>query len=129
MTEYRKAKTWKGNDLKGSWHFTIKVDGVRAFWKDNTWVSRADKPLYNIPHPHSLNFEVTTQGVEVYCSRPGQSSKENYKTTIQNVRTKNKEMVVLPRELYSLDPLDPRLTPKASWFTTLLQTRSSMSFT
>lgn len=47
-------KPWNGEDLQGTWEFTIKIDGVRALWipKLGMWQSRAQKPLYNIPEPN-----------------------------------------------------------------------------
>ena len=48
--EINKPRTWNGNKLAGEWLVTLKVDGVRAIWHDEQgWLSRANKPLYNIP--------------------------------------------------------------------------------
>ncbi len=44
-----KPKLWKGGDLKGTWAFTIKIDGVRMLRDtEGNPVSRANKPLYNL---------------------------------------------------------------------------------
>lgn len=105
-----RAKPWNGKDLKGVWEFTLKIDGVRAFASAGGWVSRNGKPLYNIP---ILRCIPPDEGYEVYCSKPGRSSKENYKATIECVRAKTKDRPIRPNELYSLEPLDPRLQVSA----------------
>lgn len=102
-----KAKPWNGKDLKGTWEFTLKIDGVRALWDGAKWVSRAGKPLYNIPDP--IGFHIPEEGFEVYLTAPGRSSKENYRATIECVRAKTKDRPIPPSALYSLEPLDPRL--------------------
>lgn len=111
-----KAKSWTGVDLFGEWDFTIKIDGVRALFKNGQWISRADKPLYNIPYP--------PQGVtdaEIYCG--------SFKKTIESIRTKQPRVLthaVHPEYIYSLSPLDRRLTyqtfvdPKADFIRTKL---------
>jgi DNA ligase-1 len=115
--DFTGATSWNGNDLKGEWLFTLKIDGVRAFWRDGVgggppgWISRAGKPLYNInamPMVHDAPH-CSSQGVEVYCSEPGRSSKENYKATIEKVRAKTKERPVSGADLYVIEPLDGRL--------------------
>jgi DNA ligase-1 len=92
-----KAKSWNGKDLKGVWECTIKVDGVRALWNAdaNCWLSRADKPLYNLP-PFDGRVDC-----EVYCG--------DFKSTIQKVRAKTKDRPISPDQLFSLSPLDERL--------------------
>ena len=105
-----RAKPWNGKDLKGVWEFTLKIDGVRAFEKDGGWVSRNGKPLYNLPNPSSVSPVPKIEGFEVYCSKPGRSSKDNYKATIKCVRAKTKDRPIAASELYSLDPLDKRLS-------------------
>lgn len=102
-----RAKPWNGKDLKGIWEFTLKIDGVRAFWTEDGWVSRNGKPLYNIPD--SAVRGCSENGYEVYCSKPGRSSKNNYKATIECVRAKTKDRPVRVDELYALEPLDERL--------------------
>lgn len=111
-----RAKPWNGKDLKGVWEFTLKIDGVRALFRCDGylswwWESRNGKPLYNIPTdiPQEMWERAMTEGVEVYCSKPGRSSKNNYKATIQCVRAKTKDRPVRVDELYSLEPLDERL--------------------
>lgn len=101
-----KAKNWSGKDLKGVWHVTIKIDGVRALWNDGSgkgqcegdvgWYSRNGKPLYNLPRmPKGI------KDVEVYCG--------GFKETIERVRAKTRYRPIAISELYSLDPLDKRL--------------------
>ena len=43
-------RSWNGRRLTGTWLVSLKIDGVRALWHhDLGWLSRANKPLYNIP--------------------------------------------------------------------------------
>ena len=76
---------------------TTKIDGVKAIWDGDKWVSRAGKPLYNLPKritKNHLEFEVFL----------GDFSK-----SISAVRTHvGKE--VQPHHLYQLQPIiDARL--------------------
>tara|TARA_R110000851_G_scaffold323397_1_gene490060 strand:+ start:381 stop:1040 length:660 start_codon:yes stop_codon:yes gene_type:complete len=48
MIDYIKAKNWDGNDLTGQWLIDYKIDGVRAIHTEDGWVSRNNKPLYNL---------------------------------------------------------------------------------
>jgi hypothetical protein len=110
--------TWKGNDLGGDWLATIKIDGVRAIWypelglEDHAfgWFSRADKPLYNLPHPDDMWFAGAGDqpwNCEVYLG--------SLKDTIRAVRTQHLKPdtpVVKAEHLYPLFPdadLDHRL--------------------
>jgi len=74
-----KAKNWSGKDLKGAWEVTIKIDGVRALLTEGVWLSRAGKPLYNLPEPD----EDMAGDFEVYCG--------GFKETIERVRAKTKD--------------------------------------
>jgi hypothetical protein len=89
-----KAKPWKGNDLKGVWSITLKIDGARML-RDSQGlpVSRAGKPLYNL----SLVDKSITDA-EIY--------NENWETSMSLVRTKNNGSPVDPSFVYSLDPLE-----------------------
>lgn len=89
-----KAKLWNGEDLKGTWEFTIKLDGVRVLFTEEGPKSRKNKPLYNLPTEHKL------KDCEVFLG--------SFKDTITAVRTKDSEEVKFD-SLYSLDPLDSRL--------------------
>lgn len=89
-----KPKLYKGTTLKGYWEITLKIDGVRAFWKHKGIVSRADKPLCNLP-PMPLGTDA-----EVFI--------KNWETTVSRVRT-HKGEEVSKEHIYTLDPLDPRL--------------------
>ena len=80
---------------------TVKIDGVRAIWHDELgWLSRANKPLYNIPpwqqgHPRDCEVFVDT-----------------YRDTIRAIRTKflkGDTPSIAQKHLYGLEPLDPRL--------------------
>lgn len=95
-----KAKHWDGGNLQGYWKVTRKVDGVRALWNGQQWLSRANKPLFNIPDPVDGKKDV-----EIYLG--------NFRDSFRAVRTKH----VLPgtprvehHNMYSLiDPIDDRL--------------------
>lgn len=89
-----KALLWSGEDLKGVWDVSIKLDGVRAIW-DNGWFSRAGKPLYNLPPPEGL------VDCEVYLG--------SFKSTIKATRSSVTEHQIPYECLYSLEPLDKRL--------------------
>lgn len=101
---WTKAKNWNGEDLKGLWEFSCKIDGVRAFRQGDGYVSRNGKPLYNIPL-----VDAAPEGFEIY--KPvGPVSKLNFQATIMAVRAKNKPDRRLAHEcIYSLDPVDDRL--------------------
>lgn len=89
----KKIKPWNECDLTGPWEFTIKVDGVRALNDGTKWLSRAGKPLYNLPKSHHTD-------VEVFCG--------SFKATIEAVRT-HAPVSIAVSCLYPLIPLDPRL--------------------
>jgi len=92
-----KAKLWSGNDLKGSWSVTLKIDGARMLRDtDGNPISRSGKPLYNLQH---INKDITD--AEIY--------KQNWETSMSLVRTKNNGSPVDVSCVYSLDPLDKRL--------------------
>jgi hypothetical protein len=106
-----KAKAWNGKDLKGTWEVTLKIDGVRALYVltevGPMWLSRAGKPLYNVPDPTASRTKVFTD-CEVYLP--------TFKDTIRAVRTKSPKddtPPIRPEHLYSLDPLDSRLKGSA----------------
>lgn len=89
-----KFKTWDGSDLKGLWHISYKLDGVRAHPKDGKWYSRSGKELYNLP-------DSTGYGVcEVYLG--------SWEETVSAVRTKVGKKIK-EECLYSLEPIDPKL--------------------
>lgn len=43
-----KFKNWDGKDLKGTYDFTIKIDGIRLHVDNGMYTSRSGKPLYNL---------------------------------------------------------------------------------
>lgn len=93
-----KPKPWKGNDLKGEWVSTYKLDGVRMLRdEDGKPVSRSGKPLYNLDH---ISSDITD--AEIYS--------KNWETSVSLVRTKNGSPIPVDC-VYSLDPIDPRLNP------------------
>lgn len=91
-----KASDWKGNDLKGEYIFSVKIDGVRMLRdSEGNPVSRNNKPLYNL---ESVPKEITD--CEIFY--------KSWEDTISIVRSKAKKE--LPEgSVYSLDPLDKRL--------------------
>lgn len=98
MSEYIKAKEWEGNCLNGKWTVSQKIDGVRAFFTDAGVFSRNGKPLYNMQQLHQSGIR---GDFEVYLG--------DFKSTIQATRSKNKNITITKKNLYSLDPLDSRL--------------------
>lgn len=99
--EINRPRAWNGNKLSGEWSVTLKLDGVRAIWHDEQgWLSRANKPLYNIPPWH----QGQPRDCEVFVG--------SFRDTIRATRTKlikSDTLFILPRHMYGLDPLDPRL--------------------
>jgi ATP-dependent DNA ligase len=93
---YIKPRNWNGKDLKGSWQFTLKIDGVRALWTGNGWVSRKGKPLYNIPYPYD-----GVTDIEAYAG--------SLKDTLHAVRSYDEHRMLQRDQMYSLWPLDDRL--------------------
>ena len=95
MSDYIKAKLWKGNDLKGLWTVTYKIDGVRAFVKDGEALSRAGKPLYGLSHLADGDYEI-------FCG--------DWESSITAVRTVGAKPL-LEHNAYNLSywNLDPRL--------------------
>ncbi|MCK1389007.1 hypothetical protein [Bradyrhizobium sp. 21] len=94
-------RSWNGKALAGNWLVTLKLDGVRAIWCDNQgWLSRANKPLYNIPswrqgHPRDC---------EVFVN--------DFRDTIRATRTrcrKEDTPSITAENLFGLANLDPRL--------------------
>lgn len=112
-----KAKPWKGEDLKGTWEITLKIDGARMLRDSNgNPVSRAGKPLYNLD---LIDKSITD--AEIY--------KQNWETSMSMVRTKNNGSPVDPSCVYSLDPLDPRLfcgaltNPNSAFLLSLMESK------
>jgi len=95
-----KVRQWDGFDLRGTWQFTRKIDGVRAFLGPTGARSRANKPLYNLgtflPYEGLLD-------VEVYLG--------SFVKTITAVRSQSHQDI-RKSALYSLDPIDERLVIK-----------------
>lgn len=94
-------RSWNGNRLDGEWLVTLKVDGIRAIWHDDVgWLSRANKPLYNIPswqpgRPRDCEVFVRT-----------------FRDTVRATRTrcrKEDTPSISQEHLFGLAALDPRL--------------------
>lgn len=107
-----KPKNWKGNDLKGEWQITVKLDGVRALIEGGTALSRNSKPLYNLEHIPDGDYEV-------YLG--------SWEESVSAVRTREGSPVELG-DLYSLYPIDERLilensvdSPTADYINGLLE--------
>lgn len=91
-----KPTLWSGNDLKGVWKFTRKLDGVRMLRDENGHpVSRRGKPLYNL---EQIPAHITD--CEIFDT--------NWETSVSAVRTHEGQLVD-ESCAYSIDPLDPRL--------------------
>lgn len=99
--EFIKPRAWRGGDLVGDWQVTLKLDGVRAIWHDQQgWLSRANKPLYNVPpwQPGGA------RDCELFVG--------SFRDTIRAARTKlptGATPTIQPKHLYGLDQLDARL--------------------
>ena len=100
-TKINKPSAWDGNKLAGDWLVTVKIDGVRAIWHDEQgWLSRAKKPLYNIP----LWRQGSARDCEVFVG--------TFRDTIRATRTKllkGDTPAVMLQHMYGLHPLDSRL--------------------
>ena len=95
-TPFIKALYWEGGNLKGTWQFTIKIDGVRAIRnKNGEVVSRDSKPLF---HLDSFEFN----DAEIYY--------KNWESSVSLVRTQGETEVKITQDMvYNLDPIDSRL--------------------
>jgi len=89
-------EVWDGRDLEGEWEITYKIDGVRALITDGVAVSRSNKPLYNLEHMPTGDFEI-------YLG--------SWEESVSAVRTHDGSYIDHSCA-YSLDPIDPRLIPK-----------------
>lgn len=100
-TEINRPRAWNGNKLSGDWLVTVKIDGVRAIWHDERgWLSRANKPLYNIPPWR----QGQPRDCEVFIN--------NFRDTIRATRTRCRKSgtpSITQEHLFGLAPLDPRL--------------------
>ena len=91
-----KVSRYKGQILSGDIEVSFKIDGVRLHVKDGKYLSRANKPLYNLPP------DLDDGVYEVYCG--------SFKETIGVVRASKAEREqILRDDIYRLDVLDPRL--------------------
>ena len=91
-----KPKLWKGDDLKGIWIVSLKIDGVRMLRDDEDKpVSRNGKPLHNLDHIPSH-----IKDAEIFL--------DDWETSVSLVRTHDSDPVHI-RNVYTLDDLDPRL--------------------
>jgi len=89
-----KFKAYKGQELKGLWLLTWKIDGVHAIFKRDGVYSKRGKPLSNMDH---LDLEGSH---EIF--------KDNWETSVSMVRTLDSDPVD-QKYCYQLDPPDPRL--------------------
>ena len=96
-----KPRAWNGKELTGDWQVTAKLDGVRAIWHDQPgWLSRANRPLYNIP-PWQPGI---ARDCELFVG--------SFRDTIRATRTKfpkSETPLIKLAHLYGLEPLDTRL--------------------
>lgn len=92
-----KPTSWKGNDLKGTWEVSRKIDGARMLRdSDGNPISRNGKPLYNL---EGVPNEITD--AEIFDT--------DWSTSMGLVRSSVNGSPVPLDKVYSLDPLDPRL--------------------
>jgi ATP-dependent DNA ligase len=94
-------RSWNRKAPVGDWLVTLKLDGVRAIWHDERgWLSRANKPLYNIPPWR----QGQPRDCEVFIN--------NFRDTIRATRTRCRKLgtpSITQEHLFGLAPLDPRL--------------------
>lgn len=88
-------KLFKYTNPDKLWFVTTKIDGVNATKKGDVWLSRANKPLYNLP------LDCADGIYEVFLG--------DFKTTISAVKTR-KGKLISKHLIFSLDPYDHRLT-------------------
>ncbi len=86
-------KSWNKQNLHGEWEISIKIDGVKGICKDGLWLSRAGKPLYNLPDMPDGEYEICANG--------------NFKDTISLVRTKSS--LKLNFSIFRLNPISQDL--------------------
>lgn len=113
-TAYDKATYWDGEVLKGKWHVTFKIDGVRAIRNSSgAVVSRNSKPLYNLDR---LQFD----DAEIF--------RADWNTSISLVRTES-PTDVCQDDVYELSSgrIDSRLdigyitNPTTGWLERMLR--------
>jgi ATP-dependent DNA ligase len=97
-----RPRSWNGKPLPGDWLVTVKIDGVRAIWHDGLgWLSRANKPLHNIPPWQQGN----ARDCEIFVG--------TFRDTIRATRTRlttRDTPTIHPQHLYGLDQIDARGT-------------------
>ena len=92
-----KLKTYKFNKDLTNATISYKIDGVQAISKDGVWMSRADKPLHNLPEMPDGVYEAFI---------------EDWSTSVSAVRTHDGALID-KKNLYRLDVLDDRLLMSA----------------
>lgn len=85
------AKKWKGNDLKGKWQVTYKIDGVRCIVQNGIAYSKEGRVFDHFTPYKDGDYEVFAN---------------NWEDSISIVRG---TLGYSESDFYSLDPLDPRL--------------------
>jgi hypothetical protein len=88
-----KFSTWKGTGLSGRWEFSHKIDGVRVHIVDGVAMSRADKPLHNLPRIPDGVYEIFLG---------------SWEKSVSACRTMDGEQIDTEC-LYQLQPVDNRL--------------------
>ncbi len=87
-------KKFKPYNNKPIWGIvTIKLDGIQAICTDGHWLSRGNKPLYNLPFMEN--------GVYEYF-------REDWNTSLADVKTQDNR-ILTKDHLYRLDKIDRRL--------------------
>ncbi len=89
-----KVKSYKDQELIGIWYISYKIDGVMGIKTSEGWVSRNNKPLYNLPEDHPEGT------YEIYLG--------SFKESISAVKT-HKGKKINPKCIYSVYPVCSRL--------------------
>lgn len=90
-----KFKIYKNQPIRDDMVITLKLDGVMGIQTDKGWISRAGKPLYNIPKIEGIDV------AEIFI--------KDFNTSISAVHTLEREQIQ-QEAIYSLFPnIDPRL--------------------
>lgn len=129
-----KPTLWNGKDLKGRWHVTIKIDGVRALWDAELkqWLSRAGTPLNNCPAPY-IDVGTGRMYPGVDCELYLGSLKDTNRAW-RTIHLKPDTPRIERQHLYSLDPIDPRLDlgfvedPAADWIVDSLKQANELGY-
>jgi len=93
-----KFTEWNGQDLKGSWLFTTKIDGIQAHKENGVLVTKGGEKIHNLP-----KFTKKGEFFEIYCN--------SWNETMSIARSsKSKRRQIKNEEIFPLFPtIDKRL--------------------